>query len=51
MDRCAATEEVFAVAVAVSSWGGGIYAVSVSPDRFAGMGGEGGAASNDLGFP
>ena len=41
MDRCAATEEVFAVALAVSSRGSDIYVISVSPDRFAG-GGRGG---------
>ena len=45
--RCAAEEEVFAVAVAVSRRGAGIYSVSVTPDRFAG----GAAADNDLGFP
>ena len=45
--RCAAGEEVFAVVAAVSCRGAGIYAFSVTPDRFAG----GAAADNDRGFP
>ena len=51
MDRCAATEEVFAVALAVSSRG--VTSTSFRSRRtdLPGVGGEGGAACNDLGFP